>query len=227
MQFPEDSTRSKKALLTTRFFSELPALATPVRKLSTGMIRKSPACRRASSAFSPAGTRKTSAPVRRAPITFCLTPPIGITSPSSSIAPVTATSSPRSTSPRSFLDDVEREREARGRAADAAEVDLDVDRQLDVGRLLDLDADDRPARLLGARDRADLDLLGAVASPDAKPDALARLVQRRSGGGGRRASSRPCRRRRRSRRSARSCPAAGASEATPTTSAPSDSASTS
>src|SRR5688572_32501611 len=46
-----------------------------------------------------------------------------------------------------LLDDVEGEREARGGAADAAEIDLDADRELDVRELLDLDPDDRAARL--------------------------------------------------------------------------------
>ena len=43
------------------------------------MTRKPPAYRRASAAFSPAGTRNTSAPASRAPYVFCLTPPIGPT----------------------------------------------------------------------------------------------------------------------------------------------------
>src|SRR5688572_28156265 len=51
-----------------------------------------------------------------------------------------------------LLDHIEGEREAGGRPADAAEIDLDADRKLDVGELLDLDPDDRPTRLLGALD---------------------------------------------------------------------------
>ena len=86
-----------------------------------------------------------------------------------------------------LLDDVERECEPRRRAADAAEVDLDVDRQPDVRGLLDLDSDDRPARLVGARDRADLDRLRGVAAPDARsltlsPGLCVPISRRRSSG---------------------------------------------
>ena len=83
------------------FLGKVASARNACRKLSTGITRRSPACRRASSALSPAGTRKTSAPERLAPITFCFTPPIGATRPSSSISPVAATLSPRSTFPRS------------------------------------------------------------------------------------------------------------------------------
>ena len=61
-------------------------------------MRRFPAYRLASAAFSPAGTRNTSAPALRAPNVFCFTPPIGPTAPSSAISPVATTRRPRSTS---------------------------------------------------------------------------------------------------------------------------------
>ncbi len=60
-------------------------------------MRRFPAYRLASAAFSPAGTRNTSAPALRAPNVFCFTPPIGPTVPSSAISPVATTRRPWST----------------------------------------------------------------------------------------------------------------------------------
>ena len=76
-----------------------------------------------------------------------------------------------------LFDDVEREREPCRGPADAAEVDLDVDRQLDVGGLLDLDADDRAAALRRARDRPDLDGSRLVTAAHLELHRLSRLVQ--------------------------------------------------
>ena len=79
----------------------------------------------------PAGTRKASTPASRAPIVFCLMPPIGPTRPFEEdlagrrdlVAAVDVAAE--------LLQDVEREREAGRRPADAARVDRDADRQLD------------------------------------------------------------------------------------------------
>ena len=220
VQFPELST-TREIAANYAFLGSVASARNACRKLSTGMMRRSPACRRASTALSPAGTRKTSAPERLAPITFCLMPPIGATPPSSSSSPVAATLRPRSTFAAQLLDDVEGEREPCRRAADAAEVDVDADRELDVGELLDLDADDRTALLLGALDRADLDDAGRASRPDAQAHGLSRLVLRDQPAQVVRRAARACRRPRRSPRSARACPPAGASGATATTSAPS------
>src|SRR5580765_5797880 len=105
------------------------------------MIRTLRAYFRASRALSPAGTRKTLIPARSTPIVFCFTPPISPTRPSSSIAPVTATLLPWSTSfPISSSTS-----SANARPADGSGVDLHGERKLDRGRLRDDHADDRPA----------------------------------------------------------------------------------
>src|SRR5579885_3694067 len=57
--------------------------------------------------------------------------------------------------PPELLEDVEREGEPRRGAADAARVDADRDRQPDVERGLEEDADDRTPRLRVGRDRLD------------------------------------------------------------------------
>jgi hypothetical protein len=56
--------------------------------------------------------------------------------------------------PAELARDLERERETRGRAADVAEVDVDLERQLDLRVLVDEDPDDRACRIGRARDRA-------------------------------------------------------------------------
>ena len=205
MQFPELSTAAKIPA-NYGFLGRVAKARNACRKLSTGITRRSPACRRASSALSPAGTRNTSAPERFAPITFCLTPPIGATLPSSSSSPVAATSQTPVDVPAQLLDDVERECEPGRRAADAAEVDLDVERQLDVRGLLDLDADERPALLGGALDRADRDRPRRAAGAHRQLHGLAGLVLRDQLAAGRPASSPACRRLPRSPRLPRPCP---------------------
>src|SRR5438067_13674204 len=57
--------------------------------------------------------------------------------------------------PAQLLEDVEREGEAGGGAADAARVDPDCDRQMDVDRGLDEDADDGTLRAFPGCDRPD------------------------------------------------------------------------
>ena len=63
--------------------------------------------------------------------------------------------------------DLEREREPGRRAADATEVDVDVERQLDLRVLVDEDADDRPRRVRRARDRAHRDVDRLAVAPHA------------------------------------------------------------
>ena len=104
-----------------------------------------------------------------------------------------------------FVDHVEGEGEPGRRPADAAEVDVDADRELDVGELLDLDSDDRTARLLACsrscRPRRPASRLrpgpvGARSLP---------ACASRSAGAGPRACAPASRRPRRSPRSARAC----------------------
>ena len=89
----------------------------------------------------------------RAPNVFCLTPPIG------PIAPVERDLARRdhpaaAVDVRSeLLQDVECERQPRGRPTDPTQVDVDLERQLDVGSLRDADPDDRPAGLARRLDR--------------------------------------------------------------------------
>ena len=122
----------------------------------------SPANFLASAALSPAGTTKTSTPLRRAPIVFCSRPPTGTTSPSSSSSPVTAIRASAVDVAAELVEDVEREREPRRRAADVAGLDADVDGQLDLGALLDADADDGAVAL--GRDRATVSSASSLSS---------------------------------------------------------------
>ena len=92
---------------------------------------------RASRAFSPAGTRNASTCASRAPIVFCLMPPIGPTEPSGRISPGRGDLVAVHDVPAELLEDVEREREPGGRPADVARVDAHGDRQVDVDRGLE------------------------------------------------------------------------------------------
>ena len=74
-------------------------------------------------------------PGARAPIIFCLIPPICPTLPSSSIAPVTAMRFAVVDVASELLEDIEGEGEPGGRAATPPASISDVDRQLDVGGL--------------------------------------------------------------------------------------------
>ena len=184
MQFPEDSAAEKSAA-NYCFLLNVASARNACRKFSTGMIRKSPACRRASAAFSPAGTRKTSAPERRAPITFCFTPPIG-----STLAVELDLARRRHVQTAvdvaaQLLDDVEREREPRRGPADAGQVDLRRRRQLDVGELLDLDPDDRPPFSVGLAIVPTLDHLRGAVAPDAQAGPSRPPCASRSAGAGR------------------------------------------
>src|SRR6478736_3951192 len=105
------------------------------------MTRNPPAYRRAVAAFSPAGTRNTSAPADRldAPVQLDLARR-GHPASAGDVVP-------------ELLVDLEREGKARGRAADVAEVDVHLQRQLDLGVLRDAYADDRPLRVVRRGDR--------------------------------------------------------------------------
>ena len=150
VQFPEDSA-TKKSAANYCFLFNVANARNACRKFSTGMIGKSPACRRASAAFSPAGTRKTSAPDAPRPDHLLLH-----AADREHVAVELDLARRRHLEPAvdvaaQLLDDVEREREPGRGAADAGQVDLDVDRQLDVRELLDLDPDDRPPFSSGSR----------------------------------------------------------------------------
>ena len=192
-------------------------------KLSTGMTRRSPAWRRATTALSPAGTRKTSAPAgcadhplldasdrRDAAVELDL-------SRHGNVQAAIDVALPR-------LDDIEREGEPGRRPSDTAEIDLDVERQLDVGELLDLDADDRAPVFLRALDRspprpcASRRLPGPAAAPCRPPCAP------RSAGASRQVSATGDPSTATITSVGSSLPAAGASGATATTCAPSGSA---
>ena len=71
--------------------------------------------------------------------------------------------------------DLERERKPGRRAADAAEVDVDVDRQFDLRVLVDEDADHGARTVLGLGDRRDGDVADLVAAPHGEADVVARL----------------------------------------------------
>ena len=129
-------------------------------------------------ALSPAGARKTSAPERLAPITFCFTPPIETTDPSSSNSPVAATLSPRSTPPRSSSTmSSANASPADGPPTPPRSISTSIG-SCDVRRLLDLDSDDRPTLLGGALDRPDLDAPRRAAGAHRQRHRLTGLVLR-------------------------------------------------
>ena len=123
------------------------------RKLSTGTIRNVPAYRGRVLAFSPAGTRKTSAPERRTPTVFCLMPPTGATVPSSWISPSRRPDSrdrrPYRAAGRPRARTAARPRRRRRRPGRCSPCG-----GADPGVLRDLDADDRALRRRPAPDGA-------------------------------------------------------------------------
>ena len=138
----------------------------------------------------------------------------GARCPSSSISPVAATLRPRSTLPRSSSTmSSANASPAEGPPTPARSI-VDVDGQLDVGELLDLDPDDRPALLGRARDRPDLDHLRRAVARGRGAAPSRRACASRSAGAGRPASAPACRRRRRSTSVGWILPSAGASGAT-------------
>ena len=194
------------------FLGSVASARNACRKLSTGITRRSPACRRASAALSPAGTRKTSAPERFAPITFCLTPPIGDDAAVElELARRGHPADPgrrcRAAPPRCRARTRAR---PKGPPTPPRSISTSIG-QLDVRGLLDLDADDRTALLGGALDRADLDRPRRAAGAYRQPHGLAGLVLRDQPAQVVRRLHRLAVDSRRSRRLARACPSAGAS----------------
>src|SRR6476469_1996223 len=128
------SSDPKKCLQNSYFCGSVFRTRNACRKLSTGMIRNPPAYRRAVAAFSPAGTRNTSA--------FDVLPEL--------------------------LVDLERELQARRGAADVAQIDVDLPRQLDLRVLAHADPDDRAFRVGRGADRLHraLERLSPAAQPE-------------------------------------------------------------
>ena len=108
-------------------------------------------------------------------------PPIGPTEPSGKISPVAAILWPWTTLSSELLQHLEREGEARGGAADAAGVDADGERQMDVEGVLDEDADDRAPRLAARGHRSHPLDERLLAAPDGHGDRLADLARRHHG----------------------------------------------
>ena len=76
-----------------------------------------------------------------------------------------------------LVDQRERERQPRRRPADAVGVDLDLERQLDSGRVERDEPDDRALGIVGRGDQRDLDRGGSLAlALDLEGDHIARLV---------------------------------------------------
>ena len=90
---------------------------------------------------------------RRAPIVFCLMPPIGSTVPSSGELAGGGDATAVGDVAAELARDLEGEREPGRRPADLAEVDPDAEREPDLRVLVDEDADDRALRVGRVRHR--------------------------------------------------------------------------
>ena len=140
--FPATSKRPK----TAAFYALGPSVArarNACGKFSTGMMRSPSACFRASRALSPAGTRKASTCACARADRFLLDPADradrAVGEDLAGRGDLVAVDDVAA----ELLHHLEREREAGRRAADVAGVDPHVERQVDVERRLEEDADDR------------------------------------------------------------------------------------
>ena len=179
------------------------------------MIRSPCAYFLASRAFS-AGTRKASTPASRAPIVFCLMPPIGPTRPSRKISPVAAILWPRST----FRPSSSRTSSANASPADGPPTPpASIETGSGAGSLglVEQDPDDAAFRAVARRDGLERDRRGAAARVTVKRTECADRLPRHHVSRRPAECARGCRRPRRSRPSAGGFPAAGSPGSTETT----------
>ena len=159
-------------------FGRVASARNACRKVFTGTMRSPSAYFRASAAFSPAGTRKTSTPVWRAPIVFCFTPPTGPTCRRGRSRrsrrpcgrgrrPGRAPPSPRA----------RRRAPADGPPTWPASMLTFVGSRMSYARL-DEDPDDGPRRPASHAHGRDRELLLLAVAADREPDDVARLVLR-------------------------------------------------